>query len=97
MLLGAIILLSTSCTVNVAHAFASSIGVGVMLSCLCVVRCDAGAVFALFSASILFWQRQLNCSGVLLSAVCTIECPLIVVIALVGLMSSCAISAGLDF
>ena len=38
-----------------------------------------------------------TCSGVLLSAFCTFECPLIVVLALVGVMSSCVISAGLDF
>ena len=43
---------STSCTVNVAHAFASGMRAGFLLFCLCVVRCDAGAVFAFFSASI---------------------------------------------
>ena len=50
---------STSCTVNVAHAFASGMGAGFLLSCFCVVRCDAGAVFTFFSASILFEQRRL--------------------------------------
>ena len=49
---------STSCTVNVAHAFASGMGAGFLLSCFCVVRCDAGAVFAFFSASILFGRRR---------------------------------------
>ena len=50
---------STSCSVNVAHAFSSDMGAGFLLSCLCVVCCDAGAVFAFFSASILFGQRRL--------------------------------------
>ena len=50
---------STSCTVNVVHAFVSGMGAGFLLSCFCVVRCDAGAVFALLSASILFGQRRL--------------------------------------
>ena len=44
----------TSCTVNVAHAFASGMGDGFLMSCFCVVCCDAGAVFVFFSASILF-------------------------------------------
>ena len=57
---------STSYTVNVAHVFASGIGAGVLLSCLCVVRCDAGAcaVFALFLASSFFGQRRLVVSVV---------------------------------
>ena len=49
----------TSCTVNVAHAFASGMGAGFLLSCFSMVCCDAGAVFAFFSASILFGQRRL--------------------------------------
>ena len=51
--------LSTSCTVNVVHAFASGMGAGFLLSCLGVGRCDIGAVFAFFSASIFFGQRRL--------------------------------------
>ena len=62
---------STSCMFNVAHAFASGIAAGVLMSCLCVICCDAGALFAFFSAS-----------GVLLFAVCTFECLLFVVLAL---------------
>ena len=69
-----------------AHAFARGIGAGFLLFCFCVGRYDAGPVFAFFSASIHFGQR---CSGVLLSAVCTFECQLFVVLALVGVMSSC--------
>ena len=84
---------SPSCTVNVAHSFARGISAGILMSCLCVVCCDGGTVFPFFSASMLLW----TCSGVHLSAVCTFECPLFVVLALVGVMSSCVIYAGLDF
>ena len=82
--------------VNVTHAFASGIGAGFLLSCLCVVRCDAGEFFAFFSVSIIFVQRRLVVACPM-STVCTFECSLFVVLALVGVMSSCAISAGLDF
>ena len=50
---------STSCMVNVAHAFASGMGADFLLSCFCVVRCNAGAVFAFLSTSILFGLRRL--------------------------------------
>ena len=50
---------STSCTVNVAPAFASGMGDGFLMSCFCVVRCDQGAVFAFFSDSIIFGQKRL--------------------------------------
>ena len=50
---------STSCTVNVAHVFASGMGAGFHLSCFCAVLCDAGAVFAFFFASIIIGQMQL--------------------------------------
>ena len=63
---------STFCMVNVAHAFASGMGAGIMLSDLCEVHCDTGAVFAFFSASILFRER--TCCGVLLLLVCILEC-----------------------
>ena len=42
----------------------SGIGTGFVLSCLCVVRCDAGvcAVFAFLPVPVSFGQRQLvNC------------------------------------
>ena len=67
-----------------------------LVSCcpvFCVVRCDAGAVFSFFSASILFGQRRL-----VVACSCPQFAPVsVVVLALVGMMSSCAISAGLDF
>ena len=50
---------SASFTVNVAHAFDSGMWAGFLLSCFSVVRCDAGAVFSFFSASILFGQTRL--------------------------------------
>ena len=50
---------STFCTVNVAYAFTSGVEAGFLLSYLRVIRCDAGAVFAFFSSSILFGQQRL--------------------------------------
>ena len=52
-------LFSTSCTVNMAHVFASGIGAGLLLFCLCVNRCGAAAcaVFAFCSASSLFAHK----------------------------------------
>ena len=48
---------STSCTVNVVHAFASGMGAGFLLSRFCVVRCNAGAVFAFYSRLLFFGGR----------------------------------------
>ena len=87
---------STSWTVNVAHAFSSGIGAGFLLSCFCVVCCDAGAVFAFFSASILFgqWLLVVACSCPQFARL-SISC--LLSLHWWGVVSSCAISAALDF
>ena len=85
---------STFCTVNVVHTFVSGIGAGFLLPCLCVVRCADGAVFAFFSASVLFGQRRLvvGCSCLQFEHL-SVRC----LLSLVGVMCSSVISAGLDF
>ena len=52
---------STSCTVNVAHAFVNGMGAGFLLPCLIVSLCVAGVheVFTLFMASSFFGQSRL--------------------------------------
>ena len=83
---------STSCTVNVAYSFASGMGDGSLLFCFCVVRCDHCFLLDFHS----LWAEA-PCSSMLLSAVRTCDGQLFVILALVGVMSSFAISAGLDF
>ena len=80
---------STFCTVNVAHAFPA-------VSCCLVFVWFVMMLVQSFLSSVSIWAEA-TCSGVLLSAVCAFQCQFFVVLALVGVMSSCAIYAGLDF
>ena len=87
---------STSCTVNMVHAISSRMGAGFLLSCFCVWFVVT-LVRSLLSSRLLVSLGRGDLYGVLLSAAFAFQCQLFVVLALVGVMSSCAISAGLDF